>query len=457
MKDTILYLVACFVQMIVFLIYTREILGLKRKIRWFVISWFVVTGIDDLIVRQTNGSNVLVNAVLYLLCMEIVAFIMCNGSWQKKLFAVLAFDVFVIAMEVLIVNMLSILSGKDIDTLRLNRMLSNMVLIVTQMLVSFVIMLVIYIWKRQKEYNVSTRQWIGILFVSLGCFASISILSVKALYEEEVYKGYIAIYIILIVINYFNYYYYIMLAQKNKAEIKTRLQMKQLLMYEEWYEEIKNVRKEIISFRHDMRNHFSVLGKLCDDGRKSPEKNIRKIREYLDSLGMEYQHFNSVMETGNMALDAVVGIKKSNALSKGIKFDAEINVPLDMESDSMDLVIIFGNLLDNAIEACEKTEGNKEIKLEVKYILANLFITIENTYNGSLDGVGNVNVQSKLPETTKKDSLNHGVGLQNVKETVNKYGGEMSWTAKDNVFKVEILMYHVEKNIKKDELLQKSN
>ena len=123
----------------------------------------------------------------------------------------------------------------------------------------------------------------------------------------------------------------------------------------------------------------------------------------------------------------------------------------------MDMVIILGNLLDNAIEACEKTENKKEIKLEIKYILNNLFITIENTYNGNLNDAERGGEHTELPKTTKGDFINHGVGLRNVNDIVNKYNGEMSWTAKDNVFRVEILMYQIRKNTKKDELLQESN
>lgn len=457
MEDIIVYFIACIIQMLVFLLYTREMLGLKRKLRWFVISWMATTLTDDLIVRITGNKIVLINAALYLLCMEITAFIACKGSWKKKLFIVLAFDIFVIALETVIVNSISLFTGRNIDELMSNQMISNIVIMVTQMLAAFMAMLVTYIWKRQKEYDVSILQWLGILLVSLGCFASICILGTKALHEDEVSMGYIAVCVILVFINFISYYYYIILAKKNKMEFQAKLQAKQLSMYEGWYEEIKNVRKENMSFRHDMKNHFSVMRKICEDESETPDKNIRKLQDYLDSLGIEYMSFGVGEESGNMAIDAVVGIKKSYALSKGIRFDAGVHIPKDMKCDSMDMVIILGNLLDNAIEACEKTEDNKEIKLVINYSLRNLFITIENTYNGRLDNTKKTGDRLELPKTTKSDFIHHGIGLQNVKNVVKKYNGEMSWTAKDNVFKVEILMYQLEENIKKDELLQKSN
>lgn len=272
MGDIIVYFIACIIQMMVFLIYVREMLGLKGKMRVFVISWMATTLADDLIVRLTGNENVVINAALYLLCMEITAFISCNGSWKKKLFTVLAFAVFIISLESVLVNSLSLFMGKDIGKLMSNQMMANAVLMVTQMLTAFMVMLVTYIWRKNKEYDVSILQWLGILMVSVGCFAAICIIATKALYEDRISIGYIAVFIILIFINFISYYYYIILAQKNKTEFQSKLQTRQLSMYEGWYEEIKNVRKEIISFRHDMKNHFSVMRKICEDEEENPKK-----------------------------------------------------------------------------------------------------------------------------------------------------------------------------------------
>lgn len=240
-------------------------------------------------------------------------------------------------------------------------------------------------------------------------------------------------------------------------EFQTKIQIKQITMYEQWYEEIKNVRQENKSFIHDINNHFGVMKKICEEGENSPDKSIGKIRDYLNSLGMEYKGLFTNVETGNMAIDAVVGIKKSYALSKGINLSTEIFIPKDMNCDSMDMVIILGNLLDNAIEACEKLKDNKNIKLVIKYSFNNIIISIENTYNGKLGKAEGDNEQSKLPKTTKGDFIHHGIGLQNVRNIVSKYNGDMSWSANNNIFKTDVLIYQPEKRRQKDELLQKSN
>lgn len=430
MEDVIIYILACSIQMMVFYMYVREMLGLRKNFGWFIVCWFVITGIDDLINRLSKVNSTSRNAILFLLCLEIIGFIVCKGSWKKKLFTILAFDVFIIALEMLVINAISFFKGKDIDMIVSSREMSNAVLIITQMLASVILLFVIYIWKKQKDYNVSTIQWLGILLVSLGCFVSICILTVKRVNENKISKGYITVIIILAFINFINYYFYIILAQKNKMEFQTKLQMKQISMYEEWYEEIKNVRQENQSFEHDLKNHFEILMDICEAGKSNPEESIKRIKDYLNSIGMEYKGLRANIETGNMAIDAVVGIKKSFAMSKGIKLSTELYIPKDMNCNNMDLVIILGNLLDNAIEACEKINDNKNIRLVMKYVLNNLLISIENNYNGQIETAEKENEPLFLPKTTKGDFIHHGIGLQNVRNIVDKYDGEMSWSAK---------------------------
>ncbi len=82
-------------------------------------------------------------------------------------------------------------------------------------------------------------------------------------------------------------------------------------------------------------------------------------------------------------------------------------------------MIIIANLLDNAIEACEKCAGEKIIRVQLRYQNEKLFIAVSNTYNGKVKG------SKTLPETQKADVTRHGFGLKNIKSIVEKYNGTM--------------------------------
>lgn len=457
-----MFVIASCIQMTVFLIYAREMFGLKRNIVWFVLCWAVATAIDEYIINLPDKSNTIINAVVYLLCLEGIAFIMCKGSWMKKLFMVLIFDVFTVILEAIVINSISLFRGTDVDNVAENEAMSNSILILTQMLISVIMFFIIYIWRKQKEYSVSTSQWLGLLLVSLGCFISICIMTVEMAnineisIANEVSMGYLVVCIILAFINFISYYFYVNIAQKNKMKAQTELQMKQIFMYEQWYEEIKNVRDETSSFRHDMKNHFSCMMNICES-KSDSDKKLLEIERYLNSIGHEYRGLLDSAESGSMAIDAVTGIKKSYAEARGINFNMYIHIPFGMKCDSMDMVIILGNLLDNAIEACEKIKDGKKIDLLIEYNKKNLVIKVENSYNGELYEEKKAGNRQGFPKTTKGDFTQHGIGMQNVKKIVEKYNGEMSWKADNNTFKVNIFLYQPEKNIKKDELLQNSN
>ena len=103
---------------------------------------------------------------------------------------------------------------------------------------------------------------------------------------------------------------------------------------------------------------------------------------------------------------------------------------------TLDLCVLLGNLLDNAIEACGKLEKEKRrIQLSIKLVKNQLFIRTENPFEGKLKWQG-----SRLL-TQKTDENNHGIGLENVKRVVEKYHGTLEMNAEDQIFRTKILRY----------------
>lgn len=112
---------------------------------------------------------------------------------------------------------------------------------------------------------------------------------------------------------------------------------------------------------HDIKHHLLILREYVKEG------NIESIGRYLDEIEDEYRYVPRKVWTGNGFLDFILNQKKSRAESKGIIFDIDSEIiPLWGFSDS-EISVVFGNLLDNAIEACEKIEGReKRIRVFMK-------------------------------------------------------------------------------------------
>lgn len=108
-----------------------------------------------------------------------------------------------------------------------------------------------------------------------------------------------------------------------------------------------------------------------------------------------------------------------------------------------DMGIILNNLLDNAIEACEKLETGKGfIRLSMKRKKQFLLIDVENSFDGAVPmqmGGG------FIPSTTKQNSLpsiitEHGIGLENVRDVAERYFGGVNIKAKGDVFHVTVML-----------------
>ena len=101
-----------------------------------------------------------------------------------------------------------------------------------------------------------------------------------------------------------------------------------------------------------------------------------------------------------------------------------------------DIGVLYGNLVDNAVEACSKVpEGQRFVKIENKYQSGILLLIITNSKTGK---------KNKSLKTTKKDNIRHGHGVQSVRKVVEKYNGTVSFTDKGDIFEVSAMLYGIE-------------
>ena len=110
-------------------------------------------------------------------------------------------------------------------------------------------------------------------------------------------------------------------------------------------------------------------------------------------------------------------------------------IPENLDINSFDLVVVIGNLLDNAIESLSKQKKGS-FQIEISYRQGTLLINAKNTYEGEIIRKGET-----LISTKKNATEAHGIGLSNVRRVIEKYDGEMMIDTEDNLFNVHIIMY----------------
>lgn len=433
----------CTLQMFVFTSYIKELMGLRRPVFWMPFCWLVLEGIGRILEKYFNIMGA--NALIYFVLLSGIAIIMCKGDWRKKIFATIAYVVVSNAVEVILVGVLLVFKVCDMENLLSDPLLTSQLIMLDTMLVFISFRLLFSLGKRWIKVQEPIHNWLGIFGVSVSCFVAMFIVGLDMYNKQSFTIGKLWVMCILIGLNFLSYYFYSVAAEKAKMALETRIYQEQIDVYQEWYEDIQQVRKEMRAFRHDMRNHFKVLKTLCAKGTNEWEarKCLQEIDKYIGEFEASFRDDIEETDSGNLVIDSILNAKKSVATSKGINITLDLMIPQHMDCNGTDVVILLANLLDNAIEACESVEDTeKKITLSINYASSNLIICVCNTYNGHWDGKSTSSTKSMLLPTTKADSKKHGIGMQNVLEVVEKYKGNMEWKAESGWFQVDLMLYN---------------
>ncbi len=201
--------------------------------------------------------------------------------------------------------------------------------------------------------------------------------------------------------------------------------MRELMMAEKYKEVIKN--NQLI---HDMKNHFIVLKNY------KKEEKIEKIYNYVDEISEELLDTNMKVWTGQDMIDLILNQKKDKAEREGIKFQIIVVSFSGIRLTDSEIISVFGNLLDNAIEACMKIKnGHKWIDIKLESQNEMLYIEVKNS-------IDEVPLQKNgIYVTMKNSKIRHGWGLINVRKIVERYSGIFSCQTQNGSFVASITFY----------------
>ncbi len=204
-----------------------------------------------------------------------------------------------------------------------------------------------------------------------------------------------------------------------------------LEMMNQYYEQDLNVSKnryeQISMIKHDMRNTLLILDNLVREG--NAEEARRFLGEQVERIDKIYQ----IVKTDNHLVNAILNQKLSEAKEKGI--DVRCVILTSFQGiENKDICNLFGNLLDNAIEANEKVTNDAWLELILEGDRQELEIICRNSTQGNLEIR-----QNQLP-ATKKDKRFHGYGVRIIREIVEKYQGEVSYISGDKEIEASVTL-----------------
>lgn len=184
-------------------------------------------------------------------------------------------------------------------------------------------------------------------------------------------------------------------------------------------------------WRHDYHDHIQTMKAYLAMGR------LEELSDFLGELDKDLQTVDTVIKTGNVMIDAILNSKISLAKVRGIKVDAKAIVPKDLNISisEIDLGLVIGNLMDNAMEACAwiDAEEDRFIRIYIDILKGQLYIYILNSTVGKRKRTG------RVYESTK-DGAYHGFGLMRIDKVVDRYHGYLERQDEEGVFATEVML-----------------
>ncbi len=213
-------------------------------------------------------------------------------------------------------------------------------------------------------------------------------------------------------------------------KLENALINERLAAQERFYKESIQKNEQLHHQIHDEKNFLLALKGFLENNEN--KQGMKMVNDRIGSISSDITAFS-----GDIALDTLLSIKINEAQKANISIKPTIAVLGKLFISSLDLCLILGNALDNAIEACKKLGGTNEkiIKLEIRTVQDYLAVSTINPY----DKVAASKDYDKLI-TTKKDALNHGYGLKSINHLAQKYNGTCKITAEKGIFTLDILL-----------------
>ncbi len=192
-------------------------------------------------------------------------------------------------------------------------------------------------------------------------------------------------------------------------------------------DEVDNIYRTMRGWRHDYHNHIQAMLALTE--------NPEELRKYLWMLNDDLTTVDTVIKTGNVMVDAILNSKLSLIKTKKIAVNAKASVPPQFRISEIDLCVVIGNLLDNAMEACLRQDENENrfIRVYIGTLKQQLYICVTNSVGGEVRKVGKAYLSTK-------DSDTHGFGLMRIDRLADKYNGYVNRQDEPGAFATEVML-----------------
>lgn len=401
----------CFAQVYMIHLYFNSFMERKIKTCFYLIIAVLLMGVIKLL---PSNVDVLIKTSAFILALIVIVYKSFQGTIAQKIYHTIFFSVIMMLSDLCL--SFFVLSFSKLFSAYENSLIMTMIYFgfnFLSLLLSFIIVKILIHFKVDVDLALNNKEYflLGIIpFCSLICIFGIERFNNLGMFE---------CYLFLLIVNVCIMLFYYKLLRENLISQKYIIIKRE----NEYYQNCLSNQKDIIQFKHDLKNIMLNLD-YCLRENKIEEAHTQ-ISKLVD---IENSSFEKI--SGYIPIDAILNNKLVICRNNHIHPKIDIQFPHDVNIGSIDISVILGNLLDNAIEATLRLKNPEErmIKIGIKYVSEKIIVKITNTCNEvKLDFSRNI-------VSSEKGIGRYGIGISSIKDRIKRLGGYCDFTYKHGHF-----------------------
>lgn len=420
--------IRCFLVIAEYIILAKILQTKTRNYKFFLITPMLYWGIITMFHFERTEA-----AYLSELMTVVTVMILVEGSFWEKFVQMLKMYVVVTCLDMCLEQILELALPRIKER--------EGILNFSATLMAFLLILLFFYVKHKIRIHAgenARKRWLIFFYLSIfgmevSAFLTIGGLNYTSEYVDshsiQVFAKIITILATLSILGLMSIIYYV---QDTNKRLKESITTEHLLQesQQNYYETLLEKEEETRRFRHDILNHFMCIQALAE---KEPEH----VADYVQDLQEKMiQIQKKCYQTGNTIVDIItnqyINQLKEQVENVQVEISGKCTEQLGMKQ--ADLCTVYSNLLKNAVEEiARQKDGKRYLKVMIFQNPSGLKIEIVNSMEGIMD-------DSFLLQTKKKDTRNHGIGLKNVKDTVERQKGIFEYNYRENLFWVTVMI-----------------
>ena len=374
-----------------------------------------------------------IGIIISILIIYIYSLINLKGTFMQKMFWSIFVMLLIMGITIVVLSIEGCIIGKGYLNLVIQKDLYRFVgVVIIQIVLFYFTRFMIKRTKKDSTYSLKWNEWFVLLIIPVISIFTMSFVSLIIINIEEQLSPMQHIFSILSILgilmtNSLVYVLYVNMQKDHAKQLEYSILQQAFKSQEKSVEETKILYQSVRSIRHDLKQHFQVALTMLHSG---------KINEAVDYM----EKYNDTVLDGisnkvfcdNDVVNYIINSKSKICSDRHIKIYIYIANEIPEFSD-LDLCVLLGNALDNAIEGVSG-DGNNEIYLELRNVDNFFMISVKNTITNSVLEY-NPNLIS-----TKNEKEVHGLGILSMKEVVQKYNGSIEFYESDNKFCCDMLL-----------------